>query len=694
MADTKIPIKVRHLSSNQQLSNEIPSSYNRLSSASNGISPRLRDSTGDLFNMTRLNDETDNIHSRMKEFEERCKKWREEFFSQTSSPSSSIGVTGATTSTIHDFDQRVPPLSPRFSSSTLIGNNNNNNLSTPSSNNTSSSLATKPFSTLNKTYYQDTNDGGKKYIIEFDIGDFKSNEISVNIQGKSLIVKGDREIKAGSATETKNFNREISLPDHIDTSTLTSYLIDKNPIGSTTSSSILYVEAFVIADKYYSRRSRLSPSPPTIPVSQTQTQTQSVPLSSISTNNNNNNNNSIRNSRLVPSSISPSRINNSNNNNNYSSQFSASKSSKSGYSSTTHTSTSASASGDRGGVGGGGGGGGITTALTSTLIGSKLNDNNNNSTATKSFSNLGSTRTSIEQPQTKSFSSLSNINNQQQQTNILSACVPDLMNGPTFNKDDGYTIYKFDFNGYDQSEIHLSITESKALEVKATKIISDNIGKTYKEFKREIQLGEFVDINLIKNVLVDGILTIKIPSNELLTINTNNTNNNNKLSSPQPPSPPPPPPIPQTSPPSSLPSQVIIQSANNNLSKHNSFHEIKSQDGRLLKLQTDLNGYDPENLKIVLTANNVLKVTAEQINNKNGTQINTMKFNQEYTLPNYIQPENMKAIMSRDGILTIDFQANNINDINNNNNNTSPSTTSYQQQQQQQQQQPRNSLKA
>lgn len=602
MAVNKIPIKVRHLSSHQQsqVSDEIPSSsHYRLSSASNGISPRLRDSTGDLFNMTRLNDETDNIHARMREFEERCKKWREEFFSQTSS-------NAPTTSATLDFDQRVPPLSPRFSSSTHTAEHNS----------PSTTLATKPFSTLNKTYYQDTTDGGKKYVIEFDIGDFKSNEISVSIQGKSLIVKGDREIKAGSATETKNFNREISLPDHIDANTLTSYLVDKNPQGSTSSASILFVEAAVIADKYYSRRSRLSPSPPP------------PPSSSISAN---------RNSRLVPTSISPTR------NTTTSSQFNASKSTKSGYSSTTHTSTGAQ---------------------------TRLND----STATKSFSNLGSSRYEQQQPQTKSFSSLSNINQPTSSTaaavvvestsNILSASVPDLMNGPTLNKDDGYTIYKFDFKGYDQSEIHLSITENKALEVKATKIIADTIGKTYKEFKREIQLGEHVDINLIKNVLVDGILTIKIPPNNetsssIITSSTNNAPTTGASISPSRPS----------------PSQIINSSA---------FREIKSQDGRLIKLQADLNGYDPENLKIILTANNVLKVSAEQIN-----KMSSMKFNQEYTLPNYIQPENMKAIMSRDGILTIDFQANDINNNNiqsQNNSSSSPTTTTSNHQ--------RNSLKA
>ena len=45
------------------------------------------------------------------------------------------------------------------------------------------------------------------------------------------------------------------------------------------------------------------------------------------------------------------------------------------------------------------------------------------------------------------------------------------------------------------------ITDKKELEIKACKEISDSLGKAYREFKREIQLGPQVDVNLIRNVL-------------------------------------------------------------------------------------------------------------------------------------------------------------------------------------------------
>lgn len=60
-------------------------------------------------------------------------------------------------------------------------------------------------------------------------------------------------------------------------------------------------------------------------------------------------------------------------------------------------------------------------------------------------------------------------------------------------------------------------------------------------------------------------------------------------------------------------------------------------------------------MKIVLSANNVLKVSANQkeVGDNNGTV--QKECTRQYTLPNWVQPENMKATMSRDGLLTIDF---------------------------------------
>jgi len=184
-------------------------------------------------------------------------------------------------------------------------------------------------------------------------------------------------------------------------------------------------------------------------------------------------------------------------------------------------------------------------------------------------------------------------------------------------------VYKFDLTGFDQSEIHLTITVDRTLEIKACKESTDHLGKVYREFKREIQLEPEVDANLIKNLLHEGILTLKIPK-------------------------------------PNRPDGVGSMSNAHNLNAPNDgFREFYNDNGKLAKLTSDFRGYNPENVKIILSANNILKVTAQQFesNNKSGTV--QKECTRQYTLPSSIQPEQMKAIMSRDGILTVDFTNNN-----------------------------------
>lgn len=89
---------------------------------------------------------------------------------------------------------------------------------------------------------------------------------------------------------------------------------------------------------------------------------------------------------------------------------------------------------------------------------------------------------------------------------------PELIQGyPMYDATEACVVYKFDLSGFDQSEIHLTITNERVLEIRACKEVRDDLGKIYKEFKREIHLEPEVDDKLIKNVLHDGILTLKIP---------------------------------------------------------------------------------------------------------------------------------------------------------------------------------------
>jgi HSP20 family molecular chaperone IbpA len=66
-----------------------------------------------------------------------------------------------------------------------------------------------------------------------------------------LIVKGDRQIKSGNATESKQFNRELTLPEFVDVKSLQSYLSDDG---------LLTMEAPVILDRVYNNSALTSSS--------------------------------------------------------------------------------------------------------------------------------------------------------------------------------------------------------------------------------------------------------------------------------------------------------------------------------------------------------------------------------------------------------------------------------------------------
>jgi len=151
----------------------------------------------------------------------------------------------------------------------------------------------------------------------------------------------------------------------------------------------------------------------------------------------------------------------------------------------------------------------------------------------------------------------------------------------------------------------------------------------YREFKREIQLEPEVDAGLIKNLLYEGVLTLKIPK-------PNRQDGNGSLSN------------------------------QHNLHSPNGFREFYTDDGKLAKLTSDFKGFSPDNVKIVLSANNVLKLNAYQEDSSTGHSKGTVKkeCSRQYTLPAWIQPEQMRAIMSRDGVLTVDFTGKSVNQDN------------------------------
>jgi HSP20 family molecular chaperone IbpA len=509
LSSSKVPIKVQH-SPNTSGMNE--SYYSRTS----------RVQSPAPFSTLSF-DEPDGIKTRMKEFEERCKKWREEFFAKNPNNFGSISAFPA------DFDTSFTTPSSRLSGGTPF------TTAQPPDNLSHFGSVYQPLksptfsSSLHKSFVEDTRDGKKVYKVEFEVGDFKENELLIKTQGNLLIIKGDREIKVGGTTETKTFNREITIPDYINTNNLNAFLT-----GTT-----LTVEAPINNDAYYQRRSDLNSA-------------SSTPASA--------------------------RFNSE-------------------------------------------------PAVT-------LNDN---------YSPLGTIKSSkIQQASTSHYSSSKTSPSHPNASYLISLQPPEATGYQNYySKDDNSTTYKFDLKEFNQTDIHLSITENRVLEIKASREINDTTGKTYREFKREIQLDQNADLNSISNVLSsDGVLTLKIPYkqplNSKLPINKKLSLTTND----------------------SLKTDLNNNNADNN--SYNNFQEHFSKvDGKLIKLTYDLKDYEPENLKIVLTPTNELKISAH-INeaNKSGSQSETKIQKQcfrQYNLPSYIQPEQMKAVMSRDGLLTIDF---------------------------------------
>lgn len=549
--NNRIPLNVIH--GNQG------NDYNTYNSSSN--------INNEAYDMKNMGDETDRIKIRMKEFEDRCKRWREDFFVK------------------HQGD-----ASPSF---TDINNNGNPKVVHTTTYNglPNTSAAPLPFtSSLHKSYIEDTENGGKKYKIEFDIGDFKQNELQISTNGKSLVVKGDREVKAGSSTETKTFNRELTVPDYVDLDKMNAFLLDKNL--NNPEKSFLILEAPIVMEKYAFRRSAFDKSNP---ASQTQSPTRLT-----------------KHTNFVNSPVHtnvyqqhPSRV--------YGPGGSVSEShhteSKNTSTSHTHHTTSRSnlANGD-------------DNHYTSI-------NNINSRSAPFHQSEEYYQKSPIKSHHTTRSRSNNNISNNHNAN--YQSVTPELISGyPVYDNKEGCVIYKFDFSGFDQSEIHLTITVDRTLEIKACKESQDHLGKVYREFKREIQLEPEVDANLIKNLLYEGILTLKIPK-------ANRLDGNGSMSN------------------------------NHNLHSPNGFQEFYTDDGKLAKLTSDFKGFSPENVKIVLSANNVLKLNAVQqdssITSPNSKGTVKKECNRQYTLPAWIQPEQMRAIMSRDGILTVDFTGKSVN---------------------------------
>lgn len=472
-----------------------------------------------IYEMKSIYDETDRIKNRMKEFEDRCKRWREDFFTKTSTNNFNDSLFHKT-----QFEQSTPF---NLANTDL----NHNQIKTAAS--ISEPKIGAPFtSSMHRSVIEDLKDGsGKTYRIEFDIGDFKQNELLLSTIGRILIIKGDRELKAGSATETKTFNRELTLPDYVDLNKMNAFLVDNimsthNESASSFRSSqtqlvshsnvnnILVVEAPILMEKYSYRRSAFDKSQSPVRISS--------PIGSSITNMSpiKQNTQQQYSAKVLNSDISPTRSSKT--------TTTTKTTSESHHHAENQTSTSHQ----------------TISKLVQNGSGYDLNmhigeDDNYNLNANVITSPVKTNRF---------------VSNSQSNLNSNQSLTPELLDGyPIYDNNESCVVYKFDLSGFDQSEIHLTITVDRTLEIKACKEQVDHLGKVYREFKREIALEQEVDASLIKNVLHEGILTLKIPK-------------------------------------ANRPDGLGSLSNNHNLQTPNGFKEIYNDDGKLAKLNADCRG--------------------------------------------------------------------------------------------------------
>jgi len=163
------------------------------------------------------------MNTRMREFELESQKWRDQFLS--GSTMSQPSLLENRPRMLVNFPE-FPELSTGFNAPI-----NRSGFASPA-------LAMTQASS-HKSFIEEDDHGHKKYKMVFDIGDFKPHELQVKTEGRLLAVKGDREVQAGSATESKQFNREITLPDFVEPTSVTSFLSD----------GVLTLEAPVLLDR-------------------------------------------------------------------------------------------------------------------------------------------------------------------------------------------------------------------------------------------------------------------------------------------------------------------------------------------------------------------------------------------------------------------------------------------------------------
>jgi HSP20 family molecular chaperone IbpA len=67
-----------------------------------------------------------------------------------------------------------------------------------------------------KNFYAKDQDGNNAYFIEFNIGDFNFDEITIRTEGHRLIVQGKSKVGEDAEEVNREFTRDFTLPNNVD----------------------------------------------------------------------------------------------------------------------------------------------------------------------------------------------------------------------------------------------------------------------------------------------------------------------------------------------------------------------------------------------------------------------------------------------------------------------------------------------
>jgi len=225
--------------------------------------------------------------------------------------------------------------------------------------------------------------------------------------------------------------------------------------------------------------------------------------------------------------------------------------------------------------------------------------------------------------------------------------------------DNGTKKFKLEYSigNFDPEEISVK-TEGHTLRVHALRDKNDGGHREHKEFKRDCTIPANVDPEAITSHLTpEGVLVLEAPVNLPAIEDKRRAAIEDRRSS--------------SSPSTVLasnaahdedhialrtdsPSQAAVTTAKPKFGRQNSAVIEEADGGRKIKLEFNLEGFNPEDLSLKVTPENTLKIEAVHEEAKGGST-SKREFRREIGLPESADASNMKSVMNAEGILTVDI---------------------------------------